>query len=166
MNMQEIILTSGLAMLFVTLGCSQQTPTKTQTVRSKTSASTTSSAVPKTTDTPAPNEGANQPAPTMTQICQSDTLLLSHFPIKKLYGTPLPKACCAPGVLPPDYWQCELDWPSSDAPSCSGWQEMASALSKQLKDPPTWMTKAQQKTARENHAVLKTWHQEKYGCVP
>ena len=101
MNMQKIILTSGLAMLFVTLGCSSQTATKTQTVRSKAAASAPSSAVPKTTSAPTPNQGATQSAPTLSQICQSDALLLSHFPIKTLYGTPLPKACCAPGVLPP-----------------------------------------------------------------
>ena len=166
MKKQASIFISGLTMLLITLGCSQQVATKTQSVRSKTSASPTSNTVPKTINESPPNKGATQPTPTMTQICQSDALLLSHFSIKKLFGTPLPKACCAPGVLPPDYWQCELDWPSSDAPSCSGWQEMATALSAQLKDPPTWMTKAHQKTARKNHAVLKTWYQEKYGCVP
>ena len=166
MKIQGIILTSGLTMLLVTLGCSQQTATKTQTVRSKAAASAPSSAMPETTNVPTPNQGATQPAPTLSQICQSDALLLSHFPIQTLYGTPLPKTCCAPGVLPPDYWQCELDWPSSDAPPCSDWQEMATALSKQLEKPPTWMSKAQQKTARENHAVLVTWHKKKYGCVP
>jgi len=166
MNMQQIILTIGLAMLLFTLGCSKHVATQTQTVRSEAPASQTESTVSKNANTLTKKADATLSAPTMTQICQSDALLLSHFPIKTLFGTPLPKACCATGVLPPDYWQCELDWPSSDAPSCSGWQEMATALSKQLKDPPIWMTKTHRKTARENQAVLLTWHQEKYGCVP
>ena len=165
MDMRRIVFTSGLIMTLIAQGCSQQVATTKQTTPNEPSAVPEESAGP-TTDTSTRNGATNQPAPAMSQICQSDVLLLSHFPIKTLYGTPLPKTCCAPGVLPPDYWQCELDWPSSDAPACSHWQEMASALSKQLKAPPAWMTKAQQKMALENRAVLVTWHQDKYGCIP
>ena len=104
--------------------------------------------------------------PSMSQICKDDTLLLSHFPIEELYGTPLPGACCAPGVLPDDYWQCKLDWPSSDVITCNRWQDMSNSLRRTLDLSPSWMTGTHQALATANRAVLNRWYETKYGCEP
>ena len=104
--------------------------------------------------------------PAMGTVCQSDALLLSYFPIKKLFGTPLPKVCCESGVLPKGYWQCEHDWPSSDAIDCSAWQEIANALSAQIKTAPAWMSDTQKSIAADNLNTLHLWHKTKYACIP
>lgn len=115
-----------------------------------------------------PSEAVSQKslqAPSMSQICQNDSLLLLHFSAPKLFGTPLPKQCCAPGVLPKDDWRCDIDWPSSDVVSCESWAEMAGNLSALTKAPAAWMSATHLKQAQDNLSVLKTWHQTKYACA-
>ena len=126
----------------------------------------TTSKMPSTTQQPKASDVEKNTRPAMRTVCQSDALLLSHFPIKTLFGTPLPKVCCESGVLPKDYWQCEHDWPSSDAIDCSAWQDMANTLSAQIETAPAWMSDTKKKIAADNLNTLHLWHKTKYACVP
>jgi hypothetical protein len=105
--------------------------------------------------------------PSPSERCETDGALMSHYPIDALYGTPLPSECCAPGVLSEGReWLCEHDWPSSDVPLCSVWQELAKELHAFRSSPPAWVQKDHEEMAQQNMHVLMQWADTQYQCMP
>jgi len=105
--------------------------------------------------------------PSPSDRCETDGALLSHFPIDALYGTPLPSECCAPGVLSEGReWLCEHDWPSSDVPVCSLWQELANELHGFRSSPPDWVQGKHEKMGQRNMLILMQWADARYQCIP
>ena len=97
---------------------------------------------------------------TMGQICTNDALLLTRFDATKLHGTPLPAPCCKKGVLPEsESHRCNLDWPSSDVPSCKIWESMRSALAK-LHPVETTRTPLVVKNLKQ----LESWSKTRFSC--
>ena len=68
-----------------------------------------------------------KPAPlrdkTRAEICTTDALLLIKYPIGQLENTGWTTFCCGADPVYDD-GRCELDWPSSDVPDCSIWDEL------------------------------------------
>jgi len=123
-------------------------------------ATSTSSIHPETVTAP-------EVLPSPSERCETDGALLSLYPIDTLYGTPLPSECCAPGVLSEGReWLCEHDWPSSDVPPCSVWQELAKELHAFRSSPPDWVHGKHEKTGQRNMLILMQWADARYQCIP
>ena len=102
----------------------------------------------------------------MTEICTNDVLLLTKYSVKSLMGTPLPKACCAKGILPANQaYRCNLDWPSSDVPSCATWSDLRKRLlaAHGVADG-SGTPQSLPPLVRENARVLDRWHKDAYAC--
>ena len=107
------------------------------------------------------------PPPTASERCQSDAALLSTYSIEQLYGTPLPSECCEPGVLPENReWLCEHDWPSSDVPACSHWQDLIGELHAFRSSPPSWVQDEHRRVAQGNMQTLMMWADSQSRCIP
>ena len=76
---------------------------------------------------PEPTQTVSIPTPLMSssreEICRTDALLLIKYPISNLENTGWTRFCCGKNPVFDD-GRCELDWPSSDVPSCDVWDEM------------------------------------------
>lgn len=103
--------------------------------------------------------------PTQSEICNSDALLLSVYAFDVLYGSPLPKVCCNEGIKLKEQWRCELDWPSSDVPSCASLTVMAQRLNALTKSQPKWYTPAHKARAIINAGRLRSLANSKDGCI-
>ena len=104
--------------------------------------------------------------PSQAQICNSDELLLSVYEFDALYGTPLPRACCTEAIRLKAQWRCELDWPSSDVPSCASLTDMADRLTRFIDTQPKWYTAVHRRRALVNAGRLRSLSVSKGDCVP
>ena len=64
---------------------------------------------------------------TLKEICEADGLLLIKWPYAKIQSE-FSTLCCTAGGLSSDDYRCELDWPFSDVPSCSAYDEMRNEI--------------------------------------
>lgn len=116
-----------------------------------------------------PTSPAASPAPadllagkSERDICLNDAYLLARYSLKELHGSPLPPACCKPGVLPEaQSYRCKLDWPSSDVPPCRLWAQIHDAVLAAHANTTreTWPL-----VLRTNLTTLKQWSAEKHAC--
>jgi hypothetical protein len=60
-------------------------------------------------------------------VCQDDALLLIRHPFEALRDGGFRKHCCDTGAMGDDA-RCELDWPSSDVPSCASVDAMRNRI--------------------------------------
>ena len=63
----------------------------------------------------------------LKEICSSDGLLLIKWPFEKLQAE-FASLCCTKDGLGSDDDRCLLDWPFSDVPSCSAYDEMRNEI--------------------------------------
>lgn len=63
----------------------------------------------------------------LKEICEADGLLLIKWPYEKIQAE-FSALCCTEGGLSSDDYRCELDWPFSDVPSCSAYDEMRNEI--------------------------------------
>ena len=63
----------------------------------------------------------------MSEICLSDGLSLIKWSFADRQSNKN-ELCCGPDGLPEDDMECMLDWPSSDVPSCSMYDEMRNEI--------------------------------------
>ena len=87
---------------------------------------------PTVTTTPPPvvkDQGAFDPlaGKTLSEICLSSGLSLIKWSFADRQSNKN-ELCCGPDGLPEDDMECMLDWPSSDVPSCSMYDEMRNAI--------------------------------------
>ncbi|MEZ4315864.1 MAG: YARHG domain-containing protein [Myxococcota bacterium] len=79
---------------------------------------------------PAPPAAAGPVDPlagkSLAEICGSNLVLLK-WTVDDLSST-FHEKCCVPGGLPGDAIDCELDWPFSDVPDCSAWDDMRNGI--------------------------------------
>lgn len=167
-------LTVLIAVLLVCLGCNRSGPTAPSPGPTPATPATTGSTLQVQRSSAKASRDPNQdhtvevlePAmPTQTEICNSDALLLSVYTFDVLYGSPLPKACCSEGVKLKEEWRCELDWPSSDVPSCAILTAMAQRLNAFTKTQPKWYTPAHRARAMINAGRLRLLANSKDGCI-
>ena len=64
---------------------------------------------------------------TLSEICLSDGLSLIKWSFADRQSNKN-ELCCGPDGLPEDDMECMLDWPSSDVPSCSMYDEMRNEI--------------------------------------
>ena len=64
---------------------------------------------------------------TLLEICQSDVLSLISWSYKDRQSRNN-ELCCGPGGFAEDDMECMLDWPFSDVPSCSAYDEMRNGI--------------------------------------
>ena len=64
---------------------------------------------------------------TLSEICEANGLLLIKWPYNKIQAE-FPALCCTKGGLSSDNYLCEMDWPFSDVPSCSAYDEMRNEI--------------------------------------
>ena len=110
---------------------------------------------------------SSQDPPTPYERCQTDASLLSYYSVDYLYGTPLPAECCEPGILSEDReWLCQHDWPSSDVPLCSHWQDLTRELRAFRLNPPAWVQEKHRLAAQKNMQTLMMWADSQSRCIP
>jgi len=63
----------------------------------------------------------------LKEICSANGLLLIKWPYDKIQSE-FKALCCADGGLESDHYQCEMDWPFSDVPSCSAYDELRNEI--------------------------------------
>jgi hypothetical protein len=63
----------------------------------------------------------------LLEICQSDALSLIKWSFEERQSKSN-ELCCIEGGFPEDAIECMLDWPSSDVPSCSIYDEMRNGI--------------------------------------
>ena len=61
------------------------------------------------------------------EICSADGLLLIQWPYSKIQAEFTDLCCGAEGLSSDDY-RCEMDWPFSDVPSCSAYDDMKNEI--------------------------------------
>jgi len=115
------------------------------------------------------------------QVCKSDALLLIKHPVAELENTGWTKFCC--GDNPVFEGRCELDWPSSDVPSCDLWDDLRNQIYARYGYPfqgKKWQAWADKQawyerredfqerwlsdTARANIATLKRYAETEHHC--
>ena len=64
---------------------------------------------------------------TLKDICESSGLLLIKWPFEQIQSE-FSALCCTTGGLSSDDFLCMLDWPFSDVPSCSAYDEMRNEI--------------------------------------
>tara|TARA_B100000683_G_C12414482_1_gene525238 strand:+ start:495 stop:1073 length:579 start_codon:yes stop_codon:yes gene_type:complete len=64
---------------------------------------------------------------TLKEICEADGLLLIKWPYAKIQSE-FSALCCTKDGLSSDDYRCEMDWPFSDVPSCSAYDEMRNEI--------------------------------------
>ena len=63
----------------------------------------------------------------LKEICQSHGLLLIKWNFERIQSD-FSALCCTTGGLSSDDLECTLDWPFSDVPSCSAYDEMRTEI--------------------------------------
>ena len=63
----------------------------------------------------------------LQEICSANGLLLIKWPYDKIQEE-FKTLCCTKGGLAADNYQCEMDWPFSDVPSCSAYDELRNEI--------------------------------------
>ena len=111
-----------LFLLFV-LGCSSAKEEKTLSPDSKSDAVGSEQPKQKSPATTAPNPLQGK---SLAEICENDELALIKWSFASLVND-FAGLCCKPGGLQDDA-RCELDWPSSDVPSCDIYDEMRNGI--------------------------------------
>lgn len=63
----------------------------------------------------------------LSEICEADGLLLIKWPFDQIQSE-FSALCCIEGGLSSDNYLCEMDWPFSDVPSCSAYDEIRNEI--------------------------------------
>ena len=63
----------------------------------------------------------------LQEICSANGLLLIKWPYPKIQKE-FRTLCCVDGGLSSDAYQCEMDWPFSDVPSCEAYDELRNEI--------------------------------------
>lgn len=105
---------------------SPSSTTTTSAAEASSTSSTTTTEEPATTvtTTPAPDPLAGR---SLAEICSEYGLELIAFSFDTLQGD-YADTCCVDGGLDPDSLDCQLDWPFSDVPDCSSYDDMRNAI--------------------------------------
>ena len=107
-------------LLVVVGGCSQTTEKKNSEEKGSVSDKVQPSSA-ENSKSPNPLSGKS-----LAEICENDELALIKWSFAELQNG-FASLCCQPGGLQDD-GRCELDWPSSDVPSCELYDEMRNGI--------------------------------------
>jgi hypothetical protein len=165
-----------LILLFAGFGCSALvTSDQTESQRNLATQSMPTKTLSENRDRKNSHEGdglsaertpAGASIPSQTEICNSDELLLSIYEFRELYGTPLPKVCCTDVIKLKAQWRCDVDWPSSDVPTCASLSDMADRLTRFIDARPKWYTAEHTYRALANAGRLRSLSASKGECIP
>jgi hypothetical protein len=120
---------------------------------------------------------------TRHDICRDDALLLITHPIAQLENDGWRTLCCGKDPVYDD-GHCEMDWPSSDVPDCSLWDDLRNQIYARYGYPfegekwSTWSAKQAwyvrrvdfseawiSPVAKANVAVLKRYKATRHHCT-
>lgn len=115
------------------MACGESQPQKQQKEEPKEEVITKKEASsPKTTPPPQAKVEANEAfdplkGKTRKEICSADGLLLIKWPYSTIQSD-FSSLCCGADGLSSDDYRCEMDWPFSDVPSCSAYDELRNEI--------------------------------------